>query len=700
MKGTTLRRRLQSLLVQWFVVFLAVAGVVSAFAFARFRRDAAEERLLLARAVAQYLDSSIGNAFHGLAALADGLPALDESAVPRLRSFRFQSLFRDEIYVLDTAGRPLVADPAFATPLPRRWLEGREEVTPLLTPDGATPSVAIVQPFRRHGRSGYLVAEMNPLGSGVSAFLQSLTGGHPFEVVVVDGSGRVIAAPDQKQLFRRAPRAAEVTAAVAARRSWVGETGTCTICPETGGGGRFVAAVEPLELAPWGVLVVEEARHAYAAVYALQWGFGLAALLLGLMGVVLFRGVSRSVVQPIQELSRQADELRRGNLSTPIHTRGDREVAVLGATLEGARRQLASTLAELRSLNEDLEGQVAGRTRALQEQYEDLKLLHDLAEVTAREREPERFVPRVLRLLADHYGLAAAAMVTTPRMEPAQTYVHPPDRELPWLEPGAEAPAGWQRHDLVYQGRSKALLFVAAGTGGETWFPEALENQLALSLHGAYLLIRTAAQDAQRKALVRRLLAAGEEERRRIARELHDEISQLLTVIQLSLDDVGGDAAALAKAKDLLTRTQQEVHRVIFDLRPSLLDDLGLAAAVKWYGNNYLEKQGLEVRLEVEEELPLPADVEISVFRIYQEIVTNILRHAGAETVSVELYRTAGELVLAVEDDGRGFDPAAKSEGVGLVGMRERAELVGGSIRFDSEPGMGTHVQLRIPLSG
>ena len=212
-------------------------------------------------------------------------------------------------------------------------------------------------------------------------------------------------------------------------------------------------------------------------------------------------------------------------------------------------------------------------------------------------------------------------------------------------------------------------------------------------------LVAELVNDAQRRVLVRRLLAAGEEERRRIARELHDEISQLLTVIQLSLERIPDTASEeVPRARELLSRTQHEIHRIIYDLRPSLLDDLGLAAAVRWYADSYLARRGIEVGLEVEEGLSLPSDVEITTFRIVQEIVTNVLRHSQAENVSIELYAAGGELVLAVEDDGVGFRPEERTEGSGLVGMRERAALVGGRVEIDSEPGAGTSVRLTIPL--
>jgi signal transduction histidine kinase len=210
-------------------------------------------------------------------------------------------------------------------------------------------------------------------------------------------------------------------------------------------------------------------------------------------------------------------------------------------------------------------------------------------------------------------------------------------------------------------------------------------------------------QLAQRRELVRRLLRASEEERRRIGRELHDEISQLLTVVQLSLGRLADDPGELAATLRHLSAAQRELHRVIHDLRPSVLDDLGLASALEWYATHGLQRAGLQVSLEIDELPEVPGEVEITIFRIYQEIVTNILKHARAERVAIELYvrRDApggARLVLAVEDDGVGFAGEPGGGGMGLVGMRERAALVGGTLRVDSEPGMGTRVVLEVPL--
>jgi signal transduction histidine kinase len=569
----SLRRRLYSLLFQWFLLFLLVGSLVIYLSLDRFREQALEERLLLARTVAHYLDSSLDTTFQNLRQLPFQLPTLGEEAAGRLRSFRFQSMFRDAIFLLDERGRPLASDPPFAEPPRLEPLLAGEAVTPLLpAADGERRFLAVVQPFERDRRRHFLVAEMSPRGSTVSTFLQNLALDPELRVAVIDRHGVVIAASDHSKIFRVVSRAELLGSRIQSHRPFIGEDADCALCDEKEHRRGFLTVMVPLRFAPWGVIVQEEKATAFAALYTSQLGFLTTGVLLILMGLLLTHGLTRSVARPIQELSEQAERLRRGDLSQPITVTGDYEIRVLASTLDEARGRLASTLGELRALNESLEAQVASRTRGLEEQA------------------------------------------------------------------------------------------------------------------------------AQRKVLVRRLLGAGEEERRRIARELHDEISQLLAVVQLSLDNVAPGSAEMDKARQLLTRTQKEVHRIIYDLRPSILDDLGLSAAVEWYAENYLKPRGVHVHLEVEEALALPDEVEIAAFRIYQEIVTNILRHAEAEDVSIELYTVEGRLILAVEDDGVGFVPEQKTEGVGLVGMRERAALVGGSLTLDSEPGFGTQVRLEIPL--
>ncbi len=215
-------------------------------------------------------------------------------------------------------------------------------------------------------------------------------------------------------------------------------------------------------------------------------------------------------------------------------------------------------------------------------------------------------------------------------------------------------------------------------------------------------------RDAQRQRMLRMVITAQEDERKRIARELHDETTQSLAVLVMGIESAasavkaGGPQPRLDEVKALAVKTLEEVHRLILDLRPAVLDDLGLFSALRWYAERYLGDRGMAVRCEISElERRLPPEIEIAVFRIGQEVMNNIARHAHAESVLIQLAATGRELSMEIEDDGAGFDPAVVPQDrphYGLMGVRERAELLGGKAIIESAPGQGTRVEVRIPL--
>jgi two-component system, NarL family, sensor histidine kinase UhpB len=223
-------------------------------------------------------------------------------------------------------------------------------------------------------------------------------------------------------------------------------------------------------------------------------------------------------------------------------------------------------------------------------------------------------------------------------------------------------------------------------------------------------------QNRRLTALTAQVISAQEDERKRIARELHDEAGQALTALIIGLErgeqQMPGEHLArpretVARLRDLAVQTLDEIRNLAHDLRPSLLDDLGLVAAIRWYARTCSARGGLTVEVDVDglaEGDRLGSEVETTVFRIVQEGLTNVLKHAAAEHAWVRVRRDGRELVVEVEDDGRGVGAFDQDEGdrrgrLGLFGMVERARLLGGSIEIGPRTGGGTALRLIVPIA-
>jgi PAS domain S-box-containing protein len=222
-------------------------------------------------------------------------------------------------------------------------------------------------------------------------------------------------------------------------------------------------------------------------------------------------------------------------------------------------------------------------------------------------------------------------------------------------------------------------------------------------------------EEGLRTELIQQAITAQDEERRRIARELHDETGQSLTALLVGLRTIE-DARTTAEAvelaqrlREIVAQTLNEVGRLSRGLHPSVLDDVGLPAAVTRHTEEFSEVYGIavDVRIEGSEAEPLPPLLQTTVYRVLQEALTNVARHAGAHRVSVRLARGAATVELQVRDDGNGFEPMAPAEAaggnrrpLGLRSMRERAALLGGSVDVAARPGAGTTITAIFPVSG
>jgi two-component system sensor histidine kinase UhpB len=255
---------------------------------------------------------------------------------------------------------------------------------------------------------------------------------------------------------------------------------------------------------------------------------------------------------------------------------------------------------------------------------------------------------------------------------------------------------------------------------GQTALPEPLLQYEDPEIHRLVIAInsmlaRLENRTLELQAISERAITAQEEERVRIARGLHDETAQSISMLIIHLEQIAsllpeGNPALqqrVIEVRQLATRLLEDLRKVIWDLRPSILDDLGLVPAIRWYARTNLGELGVQVNFEtINESMRLPPHIETMLFRVTQEAVSNILRHAEARVVDIWLGQENEAVVLEIRDDGRGFDverisgQALSRKQLGLLGIQERVSLVGGDLKVDSAPGTGTRLYISVPILG
>jgi len=253
---------------------------------------------------------------------------------------------------------------------------------------------------------------------------------------------------------------------------------------------------------------------------------------------------------------------------------------------------------------------------------------------------------------------------------------------------------------------------------GQINIPDSLKNykdpdicRLVIAIDA--MLNRMANYTGQLQAISERAINVQEEERVRIARSLHDDTAQSISMLIIHLERLGSFIPTdrpditryIADAQNVATILLENLRKIIWDLRPSILDDLGLYSAIRWFARTNLEKGGVKVEfLAADEAMRLPPHLETMLFRIAQEAISNILRHANASKVSIRLWTADEHIWLEIKDDGRGFDPEKTAGGavdrkqLGLLGIQERVSLVRGTVKVESIQGAGTCLRLHVPL--
>ena len=235
---------------------------------------------------------------------------------------------------------------------------------------------------------------------------------------------------------------------------------------------------------------------------------------------------------------------------------------------------------------------------------------------------------------------------------------------------------------------------------------EIIGNVVGSSLSNAQLLRDLRNKESELRRALRRAVELQEDERKRVARELHDEVGQALTSILIRLktlqEEEADNSAISDRLDDLRTLTAQtieELRRLAMDLRPAALDSLGIVPALQWYTQQIAERTGLDIKFRGPDKFErLPLETELILYRVAQEGITNAIRHGKAQSIEITLGRDPQTIRLTITDNGKGFNPIGTNHGLGLVGIRERVELLDGNFSVKTTPGAGAQLLIEIPL--
>jgi signal transduction histidine kinase len=438
-----------------------------------------------------------------------------------------------------------------------------------------------------------------------------------------------------------------------------------------------------------------------------------------LVGIVLsVWAIRKSVLRPLADVGEAAEKLGEGDLSVRLPAFKGWELAEVSTTFNEMAGRLEHQATDLRETAEELRSELEG----MEEIQSLLTSGAGLGDVLGR----------AARNVGSALEAAGVAIWRTGGGKPEAVWgTEPPDGDTV-TRAEAEGVIVTSEGDLpdVPLERAVAWAVAPARIGGNVlavigvaWEPAqtlaeserdlfaSLTGLVGVAVRNAELLERLQQKEQALQGLLRKTLTVQEEERRRLSRELHDETSQVLSALIMNIDLLESQAPVdqaartrIGAVKSLAEEAARNLDRMLFELRPALLDELGLMPALRWYVAQMSDLWGFPISFEGSKVGRLPDHIELAAFRIVQEAVSNCARHARPTTVGVHVTSHDGSLHLEIEDDGVGFDVvqvaarARTGEAVGLEGMRERAEIAGGAFRVDSVPGRGTRVVAEIPL--
>ncbi len=615
----------------------------------------------------------------------------------------------------------------------------------VLSPDTEIPVVLITAPVDggHQSPSRALIVAIDIVKSSIGGFVQPIRLGQTGYTEVVDQNGIVVVRTDPGPTlapFEKSDHSGRFAELIAAGKPTRGLCHTCHE-PIQKVERRDVLAFVPVSAAKWGVVIRQSEEEALFPVYELRRNLflsGAGLVLAILLSVVI---VTHSLTNRLRSLSIASQHIADGDLGTPIQMKGNDEVSDLAQTFDNMRAKLklshddleqrTKELSSLLSVSEilttlsDLSNIGNAVTNALNKTLEILKrnswsiLLWDEEKQMLCYWEESKPVEDKAKQdccrLGEGISGRAAELNRTIVLKDISRDARVSGADLS-LGKGVRAFASTP---LRSKEKLLGVLNIASSdtrkfSREDVHFLEGVARQVAIALENARLHQEVQYKEEIRGELLNELLSIQEEERKRIAQELHDETSQVLASLNARLEAASKLLPTDAtEVKELIRNAQaqsitllEDIHKLIYELRPTLLDDLGLVAATRWLLENTLEASGINVNFQsAGRKKRLSPPLETALFRVIQEASSNIIKHSESKNVFVIITFKRNSVVVSVSDDGKGFNVADalaakdRPRGLGLLGMKERVERFQGKFAVKSGHGRGTEVYIDIPTN-
>ncbi|MBF0505958.1 MAG: HAMP domain-containing protein [Nitrospirae bacterium] len=592
-------------IIFYVIVIMVTLGIISDLAVNESIKSSLQNRLALARTIANNVDFFLQRNLGKLEDVSNSgkinLRDSDMRSKERILETIYRySLFTDGVFLLDEHGNEVMTYPprfgyfsnlTYINDVNRVLRDGRPVISNVYTVEPIKKKVIFIMAPLKDGEgkiSGVVGGILGPADHFVNMLLKSGKVGSNSYIELIDSNEIVLASDNPSRLFQHHDHEGMLGRMILEGRDGILECRHGFSHPDAEKKPVDRLAFVPLSTAKWGVIVGQDERDIFGPAIGLKRMFFVLVFIFIGTSLVFSIGISMSIVKPLRSLMSSTNKIASGDLLTPVGKLGGDEILMLSKSIDDMRKKLAESVESIKNQNIELEDRVAERTGQI--------------------RESRRQV----------------------------------------------------------------------------------------------------------KHLLKKVISSQEEERTRIARGIHDTILQDLSAFLIKLDicRLQPDRVTIGKIdemRNIVIETMDNVHSVIKDLRPSILDDFGIDASITWLMKNHLAEKGINFYFDVDfpDERRLSPEVEITLFRILQEAIINIKRHANAENVFVSLEVGDAFIEISVEDDGCGFDvdklmghPVEGGRGLGIIGMKERASLLGGNLFVYTKPGWGTRICMQIPLNG